>query len=261
MASAFDGLTRLKGVAADGIERPIAVVDGVVHSVKDLREPITGEGAWVGGVNHKTFPHLCRFLRVEHLVFYEMRVPDLEPLLQLPDLRELKIEWNTKVTDIAPLAELRGLRVLELMDVPKVRDLSPVSELRDLVAFSFAGGIWNKNRAATLEPLAALPRLEELVLNSLKVESDGLRPLARCRALKRLELSNQFETADYAYLSVHLPDTECTMFAPWVDVGKSDLGDVMVVGKRKPFLNSETDGARIKKYERAFAKLQDKFRS
>ena len=30
-----------------------------------------------------------------------------------------------------------------------------------------------------------------------------------------LAVSNQFETADYAYLAVHLPDTECAQFAAY----------------------------------------------
>jgi hypothetical protein len=106
-----------------------------------------------------------------------------------------------------------------------------------------------------------LPKLEELALTNLRVESGGLRPLAKCRSLKTLVLSNQFDTEDYAYLSVALPQVQCRSFAPWVRVNHSNGNDTMITGRRKPFLNSKTEASKVAAYEEAFKRLQRQFAS
>lgn len=84
--------------------------------------------------------------------------------------------------------------------------------------------------------------------------------MAGCRKLKELILSNQFSTEDFAYLSVNLPKTKCRMFAPYVPIDSDVLEeDVMVVGIRKPVLDSKRDIVRLKKYEEDFARLQAGF--
>ena len=155
---------------------------------------------------------------------------------------------------------MSDLRTLSLEDTPKVRDLDPIGRLSGLRAFQYSGGIWNKNVANSLAPIGRLAHLEELRLNNLKVLDGGLRPLAACSALRRLDVSNQFETADYAYLSVALPAVECDMFAPYVPLG-GELGDndMMVVGSGKPFLHSRRDAERLRRYEEAFRALQGRF--
>lgn len=107
----------------------------------------------------------------------------------------------------------------------------------------------------------ALPHLKDMQLTGLKIENDGLRPVARCQALRTLSVSNTFDTEDYAFLAAKMPNTTCRHFSATVRVqgGSIRAGiDTMVVGRRKPFLNSREDAERIKKYEAAFAKLKDK---
>jgi hypothetical protein len=93
------------------------------------------------------------------------------------------------------------------------------------------------------------------------VLADGLRPLAHIRTLRRLELSNQFDTEDYAYLSVHLPQATCDKFAPFVRLPQpfEDGRDVMVVGRRKPFLSSQIDAAKLRRYDERFSELRRQF--
>ena len=117
--------------------------------------------------------------------------------------------------------------------------------------------MWNKNTADSLEPIGGLSVLEELRLTNVRVLDGGLRPVARCSALRSLVVSNQFPTADYAYLSVALPETSCDMFAPYVEPSLA-LGEsiVMVVGSGKPFLHAVDDAARLERYATAFRDLQ-----
>jgi hypothetical protein len=242
-------------------DKPILIVDGELYPMRALSRTVSGNAAYVVGAGDREVSALGTLVDVEFLRFYELRAARLEPLSQIQRLRHLKIEWDTKLRELDAIAALENLETLIVIDTPKVRDLSPLKALTHLAALEYSGGIWNKQHADSLEPLASLPKLEELVLTNLRVQSGGLTPLARCRSLRTLRLSNQFDTEDYAFLSVALPQVQCDSFHPWVPVELSNGADTMITGRRKPFLNSSTDGARIAAYERAFRALQAKFAS
>ena len=242
-------------------DKPVCVLDGVVHRIREGTGPLRGSAAYVVGVSDRDFGGLCDRLDVLALHFYEMRVASIQPLTQLARLRGLAIVWNTKVSDIGPLAELRELRALRLSHTPRVKDLSALAALSELTFLEITGGVWSTSRLASLDPVGALGRLRELVLMNAAVETGGLRPLAKCPELQRLDLSNQFRTEDYAFLSVMLPKTECDMFAPYVRLAEPLEGkDVMVVGAKKPFLNSTSDGPRLAGYAAEFEALREAFR-
>ena len=241
-------------------EKPVIVADGTVHRVAELRVPLRANRAYVVGARQRHLEQVSELIEVKSLSFNDLQVEDLSPLQRIQGLEWLSITWNTKVTSLEPLASLRRLTRLSISDTPKVRDLDPIGSLTNLVALNFSGGIWNKATAATLEPIARLAALEELCLTNIKILEGGLRPLALSRRLRRIELSNQFETADYAYLSVALPDAVCTHFAPYVPVGIGGLGDAMVVGRRKPFLDSTRHADRLARYVADFERLQAEFR-
>jgi hypothetical protein len=238
-------------------DRPVLVADGSIHRIRELDSIVEADRAYVVGVDQRHFGRVCRALRTRAVMFYEMRVDDLSLLDTLGDLTMLAIEWNTKVASLSPLGDLAALERLSLSNTRKATDLSPIGRLDRLRALDFSGGMWTKNTADTLDPIGRLGALEELRLTNLGVLDGGLRPLAKCRALRRLVLSNQFDTADYAYLSVALPDTQCEHFAPYIQLGQRLRGkDVMVVGSRKPFLDSTRDAARLQRHADDFRRLQ-----
>lgn len=244
----------------DPQDKPILVADGRVYSIPKVHSVVEAASAYVVGITDRYFGHLCHSLRAEAVHFYEMKVQDLSPIRNVCGLQRLAIRWNTKMTSLSPLVACHGLRVLLLEDTPGVRDLAPVGHLSNLRALEFSGGMWKKNVAHTLEPLAALSQLEELQLLNIGVEQVGLRPLAGCWKLKQLVLSNQFPTEDYAYLSAKLPQVLCQMFAPYVQVEPPiDDKDIMVTGKRKPLLNSLRDSEVVQRYVREFEELRRRF--
>jgi hypothetical protein len=243
-------------------DKPTLIVDGILHRLSSLALPLSGEAAYVVGINDACMPRLAEFLGVEFLHFYEMRVTDLSALANIKRLRHLKIHWNTKMSELGEIGALVQLETLVLENTPKIYDLQPLARLAALKALEISGGHRcsnDANHARSLEPLADLNELEELSLANFKVDEGGLRPIAMCRSLRTLFLSNQFDTEDYAFLSVALPKVSCEKFAPWTRVELSNGADTMITGKRKPFLNSKIDAAKITAYEEAFRSLQQRF--
>ena len=241
-------------------DRPVLIADGRVFHVGELDSILRADAAYVVGVRQAEFDQLTKFLRAEELLLHDMRVEDLSAMARISTLTTLAIHWNTKVVSLEPIRHLPELTTLAIVDTRKVRDLGAITGLTRLRALEYSGGMWSKNVANSLLPLGALTALEELRLTNLRVLDGGLRPLAGCRRLRRLDLSNQFATADYAYLSVMLPEAECDKFAPYIRFDAPlDGKDVMVVGSGKPFLNSRKDGARLKRYVEDFRQLQQSF--
>lgn len=213
---------------------------------------------WLADVNEANFAGIIDAIDPKILNICGLRVADLSPLARLSRLEGLVVEWDTKVTDIAPLAHLTGLKLLALSDLPKVTDIAPLAALTGLEGLELSGGIWNVFRPATLAPLSALTNLTEIRLANIRVGDQSLAPLAGIETLRRLHISNQFPTEEYARLSVALPEAECDLFAPYVSI---TAYDVLITGKGKPFLTWEKDAKRIEGYEKKFRALQEKARA
>ena len=243
--------------------RPVVLVDDRLYSLAELADrKATGSFALVGSCNEKNIRTICTALNVEAVQFCEMRVKDLDVIAHLGEISHLGINWNTKVEDLSFLRHFPNLESLIISDTPKVSDLGPISALKKLLSFDYSGGIWNKNRAISLRPIESLTSLESLGLSNIKVEDGSLAPIAKLQSLRLLSLSNQFKTKEYAYLKAMLPNTECDMFGPYVNLHSPiDGKDVMVVGSRKPFLDSQADEKRLAKYVTEFEKLVSKFES
>ena len=240
--------------------RPVAVLDGVPFSINSLSEPVSADISYFVGVNQKTFEKVIGLVSSRVMHFYEMRVADISSISQNTKLQELAVHWNSKLEDISPLADVHNLKSLVLEDTPKIYDLSPLEKCLGLECLEYSGGMWKKNNANSLEYISHLPKLKHLRLLNLGVDSHGLKPLANLSVLEELELSNQFPTEDYAYLSVHLKSTECEYFFPYVEMsGDIDGKDVMVIGSRKPFLNKVNDSKKLEKYVKQFDELKAKF--
>lgn len=258
---AFRKIMRM-GIRVDGIDRPIAVIDGEAFPIKMISKPVYAENACIFGITDMDMRHLCEILNVKRIEFSDMRVSDVGPLELIDGLKELAIHWNTKLVDISPIGKLTELELLLLDDTKKVNELAPLGNLKNLIAFEYSGGMWSKNTAKTLKPISGLEKLEDLILTNLKIEEDGLLPIASLKKLKHLRVSNQFETSDYAFLSVKLPTVECDNLCSYTRLSQALSGnDVMVTGRRKPFLNYKKDAVRLQKYVDRFEVMQKKFKA
>ncbi|MFC0274214.1 hypothetical protein ACFFIX_22965 [Metabacillus herbersteinensis] len=102
--------------------------------------------------------------------------------------------------------------------------------------------------------------MTSLSLLNIRVKDESLEALTHLKCLLELTISNQFSTEEYARLSVSLPDTKSDYFQPYVVLDDTiDGKDIMVIGKRKPFLNSQTDKKKLKKYSTQFSLYRKKF--
>ncbi|MDQ8209781.1 hypothetical protein QEH52_19840 [Coraliomargarita sp. SDUM461003] len=235
---------------------------GDAKALERIKEFPNIKRVWLNGANQKQFDLVVSLVNPISFKGYNLRVPNLNALQGLSGIEELSIEWNTKAGSIAPIGELTSLKVLQIQDFTRVHDLTPIQRLSDLITLDISGGVWNTFKVETLEPLGDLKNLLYLCLANIRVLDQSLEPVSRLTQLQELSISNQFPTEEYARLTANLTNTKCDYFRAFIEL-KQMLGehDIMVVGKRKPFLNQKKDSDRVKKYQNAFDQLVEKHRA
>lgn len=115
--------------------------------------------------------------------------------------------------------------------------------------------------------MATLSGLRSLNFSAKRIDDERIEPLGELTRLETLRFPpRQFTTRQVAWLRARLPASlESASLAPLVQLKRPlELGgkprDVLLIGKRKPLLNSLTDAARIKKHVDRFVQMVDDFR-
>lgn len=235
--------------------------DRTLYRIRDLEAPVVGDAAFAYSVNEKELEQLCTHVDVTSLSFKGLRTTTIAPIGRIPRLRRLSMWWVQKLANLSPLSAL-PLDVLVLDDIRYANDIAPLADIASLKSLKISGGMNTTQLIDTLEPLTGLPALSELNLVALKLGDQSLRPLERCEALVDLWLPNTFETAEYAYLAAKRPDIRCEALAAYQTMHHPIGGkDIMVTGKRKPFLDSKTDAKRLATYQARFDAMVAEFRA
>jgi len=218
---------------------------------------------WIYWVNQKEFDYIINSINPRHLYVYGVQIADLSSLERLTDVETICLQWNTKASALWDVSKNTHLRKLGIEDFKRLEDIHILSTCTLLEELTLAGSVVsNTLKVDTLRPLSGLVSLKALNLHNIRVKDESLAPLQCLQALRELHISNQFPTEEYAKLSVHLPKTTCDLFQPYTKLLQHiDGKDVMVTGKRKPFLNSVADVSRLEKYANQFKQFQDKERN
>jgi hypothetical protein len=175
--------------------------------------------------------------------------------------------WNqrsTRLWDLSRTPHLTALRVEDFIRFHRLDDLLGGHALRKLV---LGDAVWSKTTFETLEPLASLTGLLSLSLLPKRIDDGRIQPLGSLTNLEHLRIPfNLFTTEQIAWLRARLPETvesealnAILLTTPFEDDDKQR--DVLLVGKRKPWLNAELDAARIQKHVSRFEQLVTSFRS
>ena len=237
----------------------------------DELHKLEGSKLIISGLRQDTFEYFVQnygkcFKEIEF--FKCPRVEDLSPLEDLSQLEHIKWFWNLQAERLWDTAKTEKLKVLELKDFMRVRELKEISNSKTLIELEIRGGMWNKREVSTLEPLSQCVALENLSIGT-KVADGRVTPISKMPNLNKLFLpANLFTTEQYAWLHARLRDSvNCAEFSPVrkIEEGQAAKGkngkslDTIVIGKRKPFLDSKIDANRLDGYIEKYNELLNKF--
>ena len=240
------------------------LIQGKTKNIERLKSFSNLKKLWIYTVNQNEFNTILSLVNPKMLYIYELRVEDLSIIGSLKDVEVLALEWNTKAQILWNISKNTSLKSLSIKDFSKLNDIRPLQNSTSLELLDLSGGESKDLKLNNLQSLKNLNNLKYLGLSNIKVQDESLEPISELKGLQELEISNQFPTEEYARLSVALPNTKCDKFEAYVHL-PSSIGDkdVMVVGKRKPFLNSNSkvDMKRLQKYKEQFKLLQSKYKN
>lgn len=257
------------GAVAAGATSIFLTRDALPLPAPEIMRPLTE--IWTYRVDTDNLRTLLAAARPTLLSIHGTHVADLAFLGEHRQLEGLAVDWNNKVRALDWLAPLAGLTFLSLQDLRHVRDVSPLSALIHLTSLNLSGGIDTKLTLDTLDPLAGLPAIEELMLANVKIVDGRLAALAHLPRLRRLLIANNAASFDeFARLSARLPHVECDQFRGYVQLDGTPppgvdpvaaidmIGDarVLVAGKYGPFLRARTDRDRLLRYCEKFERAK-----
>ena len=193
-------------------------------------------------------------------------VADLSALESLADLEYILFFWNQRAERLWDFSRTPSLKGLAFDDFTRMHDLADLEHASSLEELHFGDMIWTKYILNSLSPLAACKSLKHLDFSARKILDARIEPIASLRSLERLGFpANLFTTEQVAWLKAHLPPTvESNVLAGhWsmkhpVHVSDKDK-DTVIVGKRKPLLDSARERERLDRYLSQFDAMHDWF--
>ena len=230
----------------------------------------------VSGLDQKTFELLVTRYgpQFDAIYFWKCgRVADLTPLETLPQLRFVAFYVNQRTNRLWDLGRNPHLVGLQFENFTRLHSLDDLATGHSLHELSFGDALWNTPVFDSLSPLASLDSsLRRLSFNARRITDGRIQPLAWLSQLEWLTFPpNLFTTSQVAWLKAHLPETvQSQVIGPLFRLGPiRNLSDdtiteldknVLVVGRRKPALSTQRDGARIQRYVEEFERLVQRFR-
>ncbi|PKQ33041.1 MAG: hypothetical protein CVT62_03085 [Actinobacteria bacterium HGW-Actinobacteria-2] len=241
-----------------------------VAQVNSLEVPTTVTALRISGLDQASFEALVAGLgsQVTAIDFWKCpRIADLSALEDLPHLRLVSFYWNQRATRLWDFRRTPHLSGLRFYDFSRLHSLADLPSATSLVELDFGDAVWDTAVFDTLDPLSELKGLHSLTLSAKKIIDGRVEPLAALQQLESLVFSSrQFTMAQIAWLRAHLPDTlrsesldALTSLSPALRGETKEL-DVLLNGKRKPFLNSTIDRSRIQKHVAQFDAMVARFR-
>lgn len=233
-------------------------------SAKNLNrlKELSIENLWLIGANDKELRKILPLVNLKYLNLYQVLAKDLTILETLDKTETIILNWNTKSTSLWDISKNKALKTLEITDFSKLEEIDQLSLATQISDLTLGGGHNKPLKIKTIRPLTGLKNLKYLCLTNLKIADDSLQPIGQLKNLEKLEISNQFETKEYAWLATRLPKTKCKMFQATnscniVGIDNKLVWDTMVTGRRKSFLLSTKDKIKIDKYVNDFERLKN----
>ena len=173
--------------------------------------------------------------------------------------KRLSLEWANKVTTLRPVFDMTWLSTLSVSDFPKVSDIDGIAALNDLVELSLSGNQGSLSpplKIKSIAPVTELQKLEHFSLSVARLGDDDITPLASLGSLRQLNLSNQFDRTQFAFLAkrlnAQLENKIEACSATNQACQKCGLAKYMFTGRKQPILCRHCDAPR-------FTKLTDQF--
>lgn len=243
-------------------QKKIDIGGGIItcEEIDRFNEFDSTEKIMISGLRQDTFEYFIRTqaYKFKVIMFRKNKlVEDWSLLSTLKDVVFIGYFHNQRIDKMWDMTENTALEGLYISDFTRLHTLKGIEKAPKLERLSFGNAIWSTSVLKDLAPLEN-SRLKEFSFNGKSIEVEDISIYIKMPRLEVLDFpSNFYTTEQLAWLAAKLPNVEGYSLRPYIkfDREAEDSKNVLICGKRKPFLSSIKDAKRIKAYVDKFEKL------
>jgi hypothetical protein len=237
------------------------------EEIDKFSEIDSNEKIRVSGLRQDTFEYFIQTqaYRFNVIMFWKNKlVKDWSLLSTLKSAVFIGYFHNQRIDRMWDMTENIALEGLYISDFTRLHTLKGIEKAPKLERLSFGDAIWDKSVLEDLNPLEN-SRLKEFSFSGKSIKTEDISIYTKMPELEVLDFrSNLYTTEQLAWLVAKLPNVNGFSLRPYIefDRNSSDMSkDVLICGKRKPFLSSIEDTQKIKAYVDKFEKLVAQYRN
>lgn len=221
----------------------------------------------VAGLHQDTFEYFIRRYgeQLRAIRFFKNKaVEDWSLLGALSKLEFVYWFHNQRITRLWDMSQNRALKGLALNNFTRLHDLAGIERAPALKYFYIGDAVWPAAVIDSFKPLRGTA-ISHLAFEGKKILDSDLSFLEAMPYLAEFDFfSNQFTTEQVAWIVANKPHVKgrflCSMVETTKGLGDEEVPAVLIVGKGKPLIACEGNGARIQKYQRQFDLLVERYR-
>lgn len=217
----------------------------------------------ISGLTQDTFDYFIHTqgYKFNAIMFWHNKlIKDWSALSTLKNVKFIGYYHNQKIEQLWDMSENYMLEGLYISDFTRLKTLKGIEKAPRLERLSYGNAIWNTSILDDLNVLEKT-KLKEFCFARKKITEEDLTIYTRMPHLEILDFpTNLYTTEQLAWLVAKLPHVKGYALRPYVEFDDDDEKDVLICGKRKPFLSSKEDAAKVKAYVYEFEKLVEEYR-
>lgn len=235
------------------------------EDIDQLQNYVSIEKVKISGLRQDTFEYFMEKYghKIKYLIFFKNKmVEDLSILSNFPNIEFIYFSNNQRIEKLWNMKNNINLKGICFENFTRLHSLEGIQTAPNLQHLSFGNSVWATSTLDNIEVLRK-SKLQSFRFDGKKIENIDIKIFREMPCLKYLDFpTNMFSTEEIAELVAYAPNLTGYSLRPCVIFEKrdDDIKDVLIVGKRKPFLDSEKDKEKIERYIKQFNDLVEKYR-
>ncbi len=231
-----------------------------VDDIDKIKEFPDTDVVTISGLHQDTFEYFIKTYggQFKAIRFFKNKlVEDWSLLGTLPNLEYVYFFANQRISSLWDMSENISLTGLCIEDFTRLSSIKGIAKAPALKEFRIGNAVWDKMVIDSLMPLAHT-NIEKFMFCGKSVIENDYSFLENMPNLKQFDFpTNMLTTEQVAWIVANFPNLEGYALRAKVDLTHDS--EVLIVGKRKPFLTVEGNEKRIEKYIQSFEALKKKY--
>ena len=235
-----------------------------VADIDKLKDYPDTDVVTISGLRQDTFEYFIKTYgsQLKAIRFFKNKlVEDWSLLGTIPNIEYIYFFFNQRITSLWDMSKNTSLTGLCIEDFSKLTSIAGIETAPALKEFTVGDAIWDKMIIDSLKPLAKT-NIEKFMFCGKSVTDSDFSFLFDMPNLKQFDFpTNMLTTEQVAWIVANFPKLEGYALKAKVDFTDSCSNDaeVLIVGKRKPYLTVKGNEQRIEKYVQSFEALKKKY--